>query len=1041
MANATTVDELQVLITASSKEFAKQINDVKGQISNLAKSAEHTAPRISAPMIAAGNIIAKALTAAFRAIANSMSEAVSRLDTLNNFPKVMSNLGIGAEESQKAIDYLAEKLQGLPTTIDSAALAVQRFTSANGNIGASTQMFLALNNAILAGGASMEIQSSALEQISQAYAKNKPDMMEWRTMMMAMPAQLKQIANAMGYATSNDLGEALRSGAVSMNEFMTTIAKLNREGYAGFANFEEQARNATGGVQTSIINMKTALVRGLQQIMDAIGQSNIAGFFNVVAGAIGTAANYVAAFIRLVLTAINALRALFGQSAISFGKTSSSASGAASAVSGIGSAADDATDAIGGTGAAAKKLQKQLAGFDEMNVLKEPEPSSGGGGGGGGSTGAGGADLSGLEFDTADFEKGTDKITDLAKKMKESLQKIFNFDKIGKAIKKFADDVKKFIEPIGKIASQIWNNYLKPFVSWAGNDLFPAFLNALGGAISFVGSAIKTFWDNFLRPFVDNFLVPIAKWTGGIIISVLNGIGDALRSLGENQVFMDAFIASIVTLGAVIVSSMIATKVTAIGTAIAGAISQTLAFQTAAMAVSPVLGGLAIQTTGLTGAMASLGSGLTSMLGAVFNPVTIAILGVVAAITAVVTIVEFFKTKQMEAEAQTQTYITAEQMATQVANDRQRAVEDEKAALDSLSDAIAGVNSANLDLVSAEENLRSATENLNTAASDNNMTTEEAISWFNSLNGDLSKLDDKQLKLAKSVAQYTTAQDRQTESAKKLSDAQAEVSAQEDVLYDAQSRELRAMLDSQAQAIANTGDYAALADMLTELASNEYEFVDAQGNTVHRSKDEMAWLTKGVADDVAEAYEDWDRLWKEFPTSVNDVETDLTTNLNKISNKVRSSGTQSGNNFGTGVVSGIVANNGAVYQAGWNQAAQGVAGFNARLQIHSPSRIMKESGSFFGEGVVEGIESQFGEVRKVSQSLAKVAETSFSPELGSVELGKTISDKIAQSSLDLDLDSTPVHVTVKVGEETLVNKIIEGINEASFLNNTTVINV
>ena len=91
---------------------------------------------------------------------------------------------------------MSDKLSGLPTTLDQGASAVQRFTSANGDVEKSTDLFLALNNAILAGGASTEIQATALEQMSQAYAKGKPDMMEWRSLMTAMPAQLKQVADA-----------------------------------------------------------------------------------------------------------------------------------------------------------------------------------------------------------------------------------------------------------------------------------------------------------------------------------------------------------------------------------------------------------------------------------------------------------------------------------------------------------------------------------------------------------------------------------------------------------------------------------------------------------------------------------------------------------------------------------------------------------------------------------------------------------------------------------------------------------------------------
>jgi tape measure domain-containing protein len=184
----------------------------------------------------------------------------------------MSNLGIGAKESQKSIEKMSDKLAGLPTTLDQGAMAVQRFTSANGNVKKSTDIFLALNNAILAGGASSEIQSSALEQLSQAYAKGKPDMMEWRTAMTAMPAQLKQVATAMGYVDADSLGEALRNGKVSMDDFMETVTKLNTKGVNGFQSFEKQARNSTGGIGTSIQVAKTQVVKGVADVITSLNK-------------------------------------------------------------------------------------------------------------------------------------------------------------------------------------------------------------------------------------------------------------------------------------------------------------------------------------------------------------------------------------------------------------------------------------------------------------------------------------------------------------------------------------------------------------------------------------------------------------------------------------------------------------------------------------------------------------------------------------------------------------------------------------------------
>lgn len=87
----------------------------------------------------------------FGMITSQVSSAISRLDTLNNYPKVMQNLGIAQDQANASRERLSEGLKGIPTTLDDAVLAVQRFTSVNNNVGASTEMFLALNNAILAG--------------------------------------------------------------------------------------------------------------------------------------------------------------------------------------------------------------------------------------------------------------------------------------------------------------------------------------------------------------------------------------------------------------------------------------------------------------------------------------------------------------------------------------------------------------------------------------------------------------------------------------------------------------------------------------------------------------------------------------------------------------------------------------------------------------------------------------------------------------------------------------------------------------------------
>ena len=250
-------------------KFKGDTKDVDNSVKGLTKDMGSLTKSITL-----GNLAAKGIAKGFQLISQNMDSAIKRVDTLNNFPKVMSNLGISTKEADKQIKRMSEELAGLPTTLDQGAMAVQRFTSKNSDVKKSTDIFLALNNALLAGGASTDIQATALEQLSQAYAKGKPDMMEWRSIQTAMPAQLKQVAIAMGYAGGNvdALGEDLRKGNVSMDKFMDTIIELNEKGGNGFKSFSKQARNSTAGIGTAITVAKTQVVKGITSMIEGLNK-------------------------------------------------------------------------------------------------------------------------------------------------------------------------------------------------------------------------------------------------------------------------------------------------------------------------------------------------------------------------------------------------------------------------------------------------------------------------------------------------------------------------------------------------------------------------------------------------------------------------------------------------------------------------------------------------------------------------------------------------------------------------------------------------
>lgn len=528
-----TVEELQIVISAQTKSAKSELNSVKNEVTGLKNHVDKVTGSIGNSFKSIRNIVAGLGIASLikSTILGNVDAAIKRVDTLSNYSRVMSNLGVGSVQANASVQKLSNKLIGLPTTLDDASGAVQRFTSVNSNISRSTDMFLALNNAILAGGASSEIQKSALEQLSQSYAKGKPDMFEWRSAMTAMPAQMKQVAEAMGFVNASALGEALRNGTVSMDQFMDTIMKLNTQGINGYQSFEEQARNATGGIATSIANMRTAIVRCMSDVMNTIGQSNIAGFFTNIAKAINSCVPYVVAFTKVVMVAVGYLTALFGgkskKLSSSFGGVSNNAKKAAGNTGALAKNMNSASDSsqklskgASGTGSGLKKaagnaskLKKELngalAGFDAINNINSSngssDPSSGGSGGSGGVGGSGG-DIGGFSMDDSGAEEQKGLLEEVDKQLEEIKKK-----------------VAEFFQPL----KQSWDKFGAPMIAAA----VYAF-NGVKNLLMEIGKSMYTVWENGTGAKTVELILKIFTNIFKIIGNISQGLADAWNTFG-----------------------------------------------------------------------------------------------------------------------------------------------------------------------------------------------------------------------------------------------------------------------------------------------------------------------------------------------------------------------------------------------------------------------------------------------------------------------------------------------------------------------------
>lgn len=230
--------------------------------------------------------------------------------------------------------------------------------------------------------------------------------------------------------TSLQEREALIRG--TLNGLYSDAALLYEKNNADIiAQNEAQARlNATTGqlgktvtpLLTALINLSNVLLTALGPAITFI--SNVlAKFINIISQAVSWVMSFVGA--------------LGGGSKKAAASTQQMVASVSSAGKGLSNAAGGAGALTGGLASATKqaeKLKRATAGFDELNVLSNPNSaSSGAGAGGGGAAGGvpgvdlgsvalGGANLAdGLTDAGADVEKFANKVTDIFNKLKEKV--------------------------------------------------------------------------------------------------------------------------------------------------------------------------------------------------------------------------------------------------------------------------------------------------------------------------------------------------------------------------------------------------------------------------------------------------------------------------------------------------------------------------------------------------------------------------------------------------------------------------------------------
>jgi phage-related protein len=494
----------------------KGVNDAKQDIQGIQKEANNT-----------GNVLSKAFEIGKFAV---FGEAIKRATMFI------------ADMSKKSADYI-ETLNVLEVAFDGNTQSIRNFTSQMAktlNLDESTLISAAAHFKVLSKSMGMATETG--EKLSELMTKMTLDLSSLYNM------DFDKAQTALQYAMEGRGTSLKQRTGVSVLEtsVQTTLDTLGVDAYVEDMNDAEKALARVITMEYQLMSSQGDLARTIEapanqmRVMGEQLQMLARNIGNVFLPVVAAVLPYLNAFFIILNKIISALARLVGYKEGMFDTFEESNAidyfdGVGGAIDGVGKSADKT----------AKKLQG-LRGFDKLNVIRTPEPTSGGGGGAGG--GGGGINpnllkafnsmadkyktmLDGLETKATrianqiigwvkglvEFNKEANKtqLESIGKSVKsigESMNYIFSSDALQKSAKNFADSIKKALDSVVKNAITIGINLADGII---------------GGFAQFLDSKKQDIVDDLTRAFDIGtaFNNAVSEFTGSLadISSVFTG--------------------------------------------------------------------------------------------------------------------------------------------------------------------------------------------------------------------------------------------------------------------------------------------------------------------------------------------------------------------------------------------------------------------------------------------------------------------------------------------------------------------------------------
>lgn len=522
------VAQLIINITANSTQATSAINQVNSQVNRMGNSINRSMNGAGNSIMNTGNLLKQAFAVSAIIVGiETLAQGIGRLinggiEFIKTIDDTKMAFQIMTQDNIELADNLLNKVIELartsPLSTENVAKSAQTMVGFGVEVSDVTMRLQQLGDISRGNNERFDKLSLAFAQVTAAGRLMGQEVLQFNN---AGFNPLAQMAKTM----SKEFGGLASS-------YMPKLQQAMRDGEISVALVGDALSIATGkgGMFEDAMIKMTKTFSGQMNIM----KDNV---IIIIGGVLKPLVDWMTSVFLPVFNAVlEKIITMFAFFGIDLKKNADSAK---TSMDGIAGSFDDSTDAINKQ---KKALQSNLQSFDQLHTLQKESSSKSGTGGLGSMDGLGKvlADAAALSKKNpvvqvlSDIEKS---VNDFLARMKGAI----NFEALENALNKLKKALEPFSKTIGSGLVYLWNNVLKPLGKWTINELVPKLIENLAAKIGKLNAMLKSAKPYFKALFED-FLIPLGKWTGGIIIKVLDAMNMKLEAFtawynGDSKTF------------------------------------------------------------------------------------------------------------------------------------------------------------------------------------------------------------------------------------------------------------------------------------------------------------------------------------------------------------------------------------------------------------------------------------------------------------------------------------------------------------------------